>query len=380
MKKVNAASRRRFLQGAGTGSAAVGALLGAPAIVRASPEITLRFQSSWSVKDIFHEFALDFAHKVNELSAGRLKIDVLPPNSAVKTFALLNAVHKGVLDGAHGVSTYWHDRHPAFSLFGGGPGFGLTSSLFLAWMNCGDGQRLYDELMQKELRLNIQGYLYGPMFSQPFGWFKQPIRKLADLKGLRFRAVGLAAEVYKELGMQPTALAGPEIIDWLDRGLIDAAEFNNPSSDRALGLPQIASNCLMKSWHQSTEVFEVLINKQRFSAFGPELGGVIRNAIKAASSDVNWRSAEQMARDYEEMSRRGGVHFVKTPDDILHAQLLAWKKIIDRESAKNALFKQIVASQMAFARQVGRYALDTEPNLQSGYDFWFGGRANSTQG
>ncbi len=370
-------SRRRFLtRGVKAGaSAGVGAtLLGAPAIVRAGPEVVLRFQSTWPTKDIFHEFAQDFAKKVNEMSGGRMRIDMLPANSVVKAFGLLNAVHKGQLDGGHGVAIYWHDRHPAFSLFGSGPGFGMDANYFLAWMEYGGGQKLYDELVQQELNLNVQGFLYGPMTSQPLGWFKKPIRHLSDLKGLKFRAVGLAAELFRELGMQPTAIQASDIVDWLDRGLIDAAEFNNPSSDRALGFPNVSSVCMLRSWHQSAEVFEVLFNKKRFDSLSFELRSIVRYALQASSADMSWKAADRNSRDYEEMGRREGVKFYRTPDDIQVAQLAAWKRVLDRESQKSPIFKKILNSQMLFARRVIGYEIEATPTAQLAYEFWFGKR------
>eukprot|EP01030_Chromulinospumella_sphaerica_P009522 gene9522-9332_t len=165
------------------------------------------------------------------MSGGELRIDVYPTNSIVKAFGIQNAVHKGQLDGGHGVPTYWHDRHAAFSLFGSGPSFGMSSNQILAWFQYGGGQQLYDELVQKEMNLNIQGFMYGPLTPQPLGWFKNRIESIKDLDKMRFRAVGLAAEVFKELGLTTTALQPADIVPWLDKGLIDAAEFNNPSSD-----------------------------------------------------------------------------------------------------------------------------------------------------
>ena len=364
-------SRRTFIQRSLTTGLGVSALA-APAIVKAAPEVVFRFQSTWPTKDIFHELAQDFAKKVNEMSGGRMRIDVLPANSVVKAFGLLNAVHKGILDGGHGVSIYWHDRHPAFSLFGSGPGFGMDANYFLAWMEYGGGKALYDELMQTELNLNVQGFLYGPMTAQPLGWFKKPIKNLNDLKGLRFRAVGLAAEVFRELGMQPTALQPSDIVDWLDRGLLDAAEFNNPSSDRSLGFPSVTPVCMLRSWHQSGEVFEVLFNRKRFDSLPFELRSILRYALQASSADMSWKTADRFSKDYDDMERREGVKFYRTPDDIQAVQLSAWKRVLDRESQKSPIFKKIVDSQMTFAKRVMGFEINATPDSKQAYEFWFG--------
>ena len=368
-------TRRRFVQqalGAGAGACLAGvAQAQAPAAVKSVSPIVLKFQSTWPTKDIFNEFAQDFAKKVNDMSGGELRIDVYPANSIVKAFGIQNAVHKGQLDGGHGVPTYWHDRHPAFSLFGSGPSFGMSSNQILAWFQYGGGQQLYDELVQKEMNLNIQGFMYGPLTPQPLGWFKSRVNSIKDLDKLRFRAVGLAAEVFKELGLNTTALQPADIVPWLDKGLIDAAEFNNPSSDRALGFPSVSSVCMIRSFHQSSEVFEVIFNKERFDGLSFALRSIIRYALQASSSDLSWKAADRFSTDYEEMRRKQGVRYFVTPDDILTAQLNAWRKIIAKESANSSIFRRIIESQLRFAKRVVGFENDRTPSSKIAYDFWF---------
>lgn len=368
-------SRRRFVQKA-LAAGAAGAITTPAASQSASlvktikPEV-FKFQSTWPTKDIFNEFAQDFAKKVNDMSGGELRIDVYPTNSIVKAFGIQNAVHKGQLDGGHGVPTYWHDRHAAFSLFGSGPSFGMSSNQILAWFQYGGGQQLYDELVQKEMNLNIQGFMYGPLTPQPLGWFKNRIESIKDLDKMRFRAVGLAAEVFKELGLTTTALQPADIVPWLDKGLIDAAEFNNPSSDRALGFPSVSSVCMIRSFHQSSEVFEVIFNKQRFDSLPFALRSIIRYALQASSADLSWKASDRFSTDYEEMRRKQGVRYYVTPDDILRAQLNAWRKIIARESANSRIFKRIIDSQMRFAKRVVGFENDLTPSSKMAFDFWF---------
>jgi TRAP-type mannitol/chloroaromatic compound transport system substrate-binding protein len=375
--------RREFLRSsllATAGAAAVGSagvagaasVVAAPAVVGSVKPIVFKFQSSWATRDIFNEFAQDFAKKVNDMSGGQLRIDVYPANSLVKSFGIQNAVHKGQLDGGHGVPTYWHDRNPAFSLFGSGPSFGMNANQFLAWMNYGGGQALYDELVQKTMNLNIQGFLYGPLSPQPLGWFKQRIDNAKDLQGLKFRAVGLAAEVFKEMGLQTTALPAHDIVAWLDKGLIDAAEFNNPSSDRALGFPSVSNVCMIRSFHQACEVFEVIFNRDRFNSLTFELRSMIKYALQAASADMSWKAADRFSTDYEEMRKKQGVRFFSTPEEILKAQLAAWKKIILRESVNSPIFKKIIESQQRFAKKAVGFELDFSPPVRMDYTYWFG--------
>src|SRR6267142_778679 len=223
-------SRRKFL----TGAAATGAAaLGFPAIVKAQGPISMRWQSTWPAKDIFHEYALDFAKKVNDMTGGDLKIEVLPAGAVVPAFGLLDAVTKGTLDGGHGVLVYHYGKQNALALWGSGPAFGMDANQLLSWHKYGGGKDLLAKLYAS-IGANVVSFPYGPMPTQPLGWFKKPITKVDDFKGLKFRTVGISIDVFQAMGAAVNALPGGEIVSAMDRGLLDAAEFNNASSDRAL--------------------------------------------------------------------------------------------------------------------------------------------------
>ena len=285
----NTPTRRKFLAGAGAATGA--ATLGFPMIAKAQTT-TLRFQSTWPAKDIFHEYALDFATKVNGMSGGRLKIEVLPAGAVVKAFDLLDGVSKGVLDGGHGVIAYWYGKNSAVALWGSGPAFGMDPNMLLAWHEYGGGRQLLDEIY-KTMNVDVQSFLYGPMPTQPLGWFKKPVSKPEDLKGLKFRTVGLSIDVFSKMGVAVNALPGAEIVPAMDRGLLDAAEFNNASSDRVLGFPDVAKTCMLQSFHQSGEQFEVLFNKKKYDALPEDLKAVIRYAVQAASADMSWKAIDR---------------------------------------------------------------------------------------
>ncbi|HEU4621619.1 MAG TPA: TRAP transporter substrate-binding protein [Burkholderiaceae bacterium] len=346
----------------------------APAVVVAQSPITLRFQSTWPTKDIFHELALDFAKKLNEMSGGRLRIEMLPSGAVAKPFDVLDAVHRGLIDGGHGVSAYWYPKNSAFSLFGTGPAVGLDGNMLLAWMEYGGGRRFYDSLLHDTLKLNVEGFLYGPLGPQPFGWFRKPIAKVEDLRGLKYRTIGLAADMMRELGAVPSRLAGQEIVQALDRELVDAAEFNNPSSDRALGFPEVVKLCYLQSYHQASEVFEVLVNKRRYESLPASLRPLFRLAAHAASADLSWKTADRYAQDFHDMRTRMGVKFVRTPEEILRAQLVAWKRVVQIKSAENPLFAEIVRSQQEFARRAMGYQIEATVSQHTAYEFWYGRR------
>ncbi|MFC5300639.1 TRAP transporter substrate-binding protein [Azospira restricta] len=360
------AARRRFLTSAAVGGTAIA---GFPMIAVAQSPITMRWQSTWPAKDIFHEYALDFAKKVNEMSGGKLKIEVLPAGAVVKAFDLLDAVSKGTLDGGHGVVAYWYGKNTAVALWGSGPAFGMDPNMVLAWHNYGGGKELLDEIY-KNLNLDVKSFLYGPMPTQPFGWFKKPVTKAADMQGVKFRTVGLAVDIYKELGAAVNPLPGAEIVPALDRGLLDAAEFNNASSDRLLGFPDVAKNCMLQSFHQSSEQFEILFNKKRYDALPAELKSIIDYAVQAASADMSWKAIDRYSTDYVEM-QKAGVKFWKTPDAILKAQLDAWDKVVAAKEAENPSFKKVNDSMRTFAQRAGRWQNDTLVDYKMAYNHFF---------
>ncbi len=369
---IKTSTRRGMLKGAAT--AAVGtAAMAAPMISTAQTATTLRFQSTWPAKDIFHEYANDFASKVNNMSGGKLKIEVLPSGSVVPAFQLLDAVNKGTLDGGHGVLAYHYGKNSALALWGSGPAFGMDPNMVLAWHTYGGGKVLLEEIY-KSLNIDVTSYVYGPMPTQPLGWFRKPIAKVADLKGLKFRTVGLAVDIFTELGCAVNPLPGGEIVPALDRGLIDAAEFNNATSDRLLGFPDVVKNCMLQSFHQSGEQFEILFNKSKLAALPAELKSVIDYAVQASSAEMSWKAIDRNSKDYDALKKQG-IKFFKTPDAILKAQLEAWDKVIAKKAAENALFKKVLESQRAFAQQAGRWQFDYMVDFKMAYNHYFSGAA-----
>ncbi len=367
MPQRPASTRRNLLKGAAVAAGA----LSAPMVATAQTT-SLRFQSTWPAKDIFHEYAQDFAKKVNDMAGGRLKIEVLPAGAVVPAFQLLEAVNKGTLDGGHGVVAYHYGKNSALALWGSGPAFGMDPNMVLAWHNYGGGKALLDEIY-KSLNMEVVSYLYGPMPTQPLGWFKKPVSKADDIKGLKFRTVGLAVDVFSDMGAAVNPLPGGEIVPALDRGLIDAAEFNNASSDRVLGFPDVAKNCMLQSFHQSGEQFEVLFNGPKYRALPQELRSIIDYAVQAASADMSWKAIDRYSKDYIEL-KKAGVKFYKTPDAILRAQLASWDKTIAKKAAENPAFKKVLDSQREFAQRAGQWQNDYSVDLKMAYNHYFGGK------
>jgi len=369
-EKPQRVSRRYVLKAAAV-AAGGAATLGFPMVVKAQGPIAMRWQSTWPSKDIFHEYALDFAHKVNDMTGGDLRIEVLPAGAVVPAFGLLDAVSKGTLDGGHGVLVYHYGKQNALALWGSSPAFGMDANTLLAWHKYGGGKQLLNRIYAA-IGANVVSFPYGPMPTQPLGWFKKPITKADDFKGLKFRTVGISIDLFTGLGAAVNALPGGEIVPAMDRGLLDAAEFNNASSDRLLGFADVSKVCMLQSYHQNAEQFEITFNKTKFDALPAKMKALIEYAVDAASADMSWKAIHRYSQDYIELQTKDKVRFFKTPDSVLQKQLDIFDEVLAKYSAQNPLFKEIAESQRVFAERSVKWYLDTQVGQRMAYNHYFG--------
>jgi TRAP-type mannitol/chloroaromatic compound transport system substrate-binding protein len=370
--KSTRTSRRNFLKVVAASAAA--SAVAAPNVVSAQGVITMRWQSTWPSKDIFHEFAQDYAKKVNDMTGGDLRIDVLPAGAVVPAFGLLDAVSKGTLDGGHGALVYHYGKQTALALWGSGPAYAMDANMLLAWHKYGGGKELLAKLYAS-IGGNVVSFPYGPMPTQPLGWFKRPIGRIDDFKGLKYRTVGISIDLFQAMGAAVNALPGGEIVSAMDRGLLDAAEFNNASSDRALGFADVSKVCMLQSYHQNSEQFEIMFNKTKYDALPEKLRAIIAYAVDAASADMSQKAIDRYSQDYMELQSKENVKFYKTPDAILQKQLELYDEIVAKKAAENPLFKEIVQSQLAFARRTTRWEQDTVVSRRMAFDHYFGPNA-----
>ncbi|MDQ7850938.1 MAG: TRAP transporter substrate-binding protein [Armatimonadota bacterium] len=330
-----------------------------------------KIQSGFATRDELHVSFVDWAKKVNEMSGGRLTVDVLPSGAVVGTFDIIDGVNRGVLDGGYAVPAYWYSRNPTFSLFGTGPSFGMDAIDLLAWFYYGGGFEMYQDLLQREMRMNVVGFLLGPMPTQPLGWFRTPILNPDQLKRTKYRTVGLSADLFRELGASVVTLPGGEIVPALERGVIDAAEFNNPTSDKALGFPDVRKVYMLQSYHQPVENLEVILNKAKWDALPADLKDVVRGAILAETADFQMKMIDRNSRDLEEFETKRGVRVYTTPRSVLEAQLRAWDKLIEVNSRQNPTFARIVASQKEWARRVVSWKLRIYVDNRPAFEHFF---------
>lgn len=366
------ATRRRFLKGGVAVAGAATAAVAMPNVSRAQT-VTLKMQGSWGAKDIFSDMARQYVERVEKMSGGRLKIDYLPAGAVVKAFQVQDACHDGVLDAAHTVTAYWYGKDKAASLFGTGPVFGANASQILAWIHYGGGKELYRELVQDKLRLNVVGFFAMPMPTQPLGWFKKKISSAADMQGLKYRTVGLATDIMQGMGLRVTQLPGGEIVPALERGVIEAFEFNNPTSDRQFGAQDVSKHYHMGSYHQAAEFFEIIFNKQRYESLPAEVQAILEYSAEAANTANYGLAMDSYSKDLKELIEKDKVNVYRTDKSIMAAQLASWDKVLTKLN-EDPFFKKVVDSQKAWSERVAFYDLMNAADYKLAYDHYFPGK------
>lgn len=366
-------SRRKFIKGSAVaaGVAATGTVA-MPNVSRAET-VTLKMQSAWGASDIFQEMAKQYTDRCEKMAGGRLKFDLLPAGAVVKAFEVQNACHTGVLDAGHQVSAYWYGKNKAASLFGTGPVFGCDATQMLAWIQSDEGKALYKELTQDILGLDIVGFFAMPMPTQPLGWFKREIKSADDMQGLKFRTVGLATEIMQGMGLKVTQLPGGEIIPALERGVIEAFEFNNPTSDRQFGAQNVSKDYMLGSYHQAAEFFEILFNKRKFESLPAELQAILEHGAEAASTANYGLALDRYSADLQGLIKEDGVKVHRTPKSVMEAQLKAWDTVLEK-ATKDPFFKKVVDSQKAWGERVGYYYITNAADYPLAYNHYFPGK------
>lgn len=371
-KQETKTTRRKFLKGGAIAAGAAAAVTGFPQVSRAQT-VTLKMQSSWGASAIFQDMAKQYTDRCQAMAGSRLKIDLLPAGAVVKAFEVQNACHSGVLDGAHSVPAYWYGKNKAASLFGTGPVFGCDATQTLAWIQSEEGKALYAELVQKILKLDVVGFFAMPMPTQPLGWFKKEIKSADDLKGLKYRTVGLATDIMQGMGVRVTQLPGGEIIPALERGVIEAFEFNNPTSDRQFGAQNVSKNYMMSSYHQAAEFFEIIFNKRKFDSLPKEMQAILQYGAEAASTANYGMAMDRYSADLKTLIEKDKVTVSRTPESVLKAQLASWDKTLAKLN-RDAFFKKVVDSQKRWAERVAYYYLNNAADYKLAYNHYFPGK------
>ena len=333
---------------------AAAAALAFPVLAQQPATKNLKFQSTWPASLTLQDNFRYFAERVDKLTSGAVKIEALAAGQIVRAFEILDATHKKVIDGGHGVAYYWVGKNKAATLFSATPAgpFGMDHFDFLGWLHEGGGNALYEEFYRDVLKINVLGMPIGGSSPQALGWFKRPIKDLADFKGLKCRQTGIVSEIYQRMGMQTVNMPGGEIVPSAQRGVIDCAEWVGGIEDLRLGLPQVWKYHYTPGMHESNSMLELIINTEVWKGFTPQQQESVRSAT--LETFVRWgvKWQKQNADAIEEMRTKHGVQILRTPPDILIAFLKTWDEMAKEEAAKNPFFKKVLDSQREYASKV----------------------------
>jgi TRAP-type mannitol/chloroaromatic compound transport system substrate-binding protein len=314
----------------------------------------LKMQSTWPASLTLQDNFRYFAERVDKLTGSQVKIEALAAGQIVPAFEILDATSKKVIDGGHGVSYYWVGKNKAATLFSATPAgpFGMDHFDFLGWLHEGGGNALYEEFYRDVLKLNVIGMPVGGASPQAMGWFKRPIKDLADFRGMKCRQTGIVAEIYQRMGMQTVNMPGGEIIPSAQRGVIDCAEWVGGIEDLRLGLPQVWKYHYTPGMHESNSMLELIINTDVWKSFTPQQQEAVRSAT--LETFVRWgvRWQKQNADAIEEMRTKHGTQMLRTPPAVLIDFLRTWDKIAAEESQKSPFFKKVLDSQREYASKV----------------------------
>lgn len=343
-----------FFRKVAAGSVA-GAMVAAAFMPASAQETTkLRIQSAFPTSGMFYQNLEYFEERVETMSGGRLEVELLAPGTVVPPFELLDAVARGVLEGAHSAPAYWVGKERAAALFGPTPGgpFGMDVIDYMGWIYDAGGLELYNELYQQVLQRDVQVFPLTWVGQQAFGWFKEPVESWEDLAGRKCRQTGISAEVFTKAGMSPVNMPGGEIVPAGERGVIECAEFVGPAEDMSIGFQTIWKHYYLGSMHEPATVVEVIFNGDVWRKLPEDLQAIIRSATLEATYRsqmmINKANADALAA----LQAEHGVNVYSTPEDINIKILESWDEIAEAEVGKNPFFKKVYDSQREYASKV----------------------------
>lgn len=369
-------SRRRSLAALGAAGAAL-ALAGcaqdtaAPGAAAPQKTFEWKMQSTWAAGDFTNTFPQYLCDRIEKMSAGRLKIQMEPAGTYVPAFEVLDATHKGVLDACHSWAGYWVGKHPAAALFCGIPAFGMDQFDGITWLYMAGGLDLYNEMLQKELAYNVVAFVTLAEVPEPLGWFKKPITSWEDLKGLKFRAGGVAAEIFQKAGMSVVSIPGGDIVPSGEKGVLDAAEWSDPTADMSMGFHDVWKYYHMPGMHQPVAFPEFLVNKGRWEELPDDLKEIVESGCRDTSFTTWMQLWYRNHLDLEVLKTKYGVTVVETPKDILIKVLEGADEVIADKAAANAFAARVRDSQRDFASKFVPYRRMARPPYELAADYYW---------
>lgn len=336
--------RRSILKKGLTATAAAGsAVLAAPAI--AQGKIEWRMVTTWP-KNFpgLGTGAESLAKRITDMSGGRLTVKVYSAGELVPPLQALDAVIGGSAEMSHSAAYYWQNKNPGLNFFTGVP-YGMTTGEISAWVRFLGGQQIWDEIYDE---FGVQGFLSGNTGIQAGGWFRNELKGVEDLKGLRFRTPGLGGQVWQKMGASVTNLAAGQIFQALQTGTLDAAEFVGPYNDLALGFYQICKNYYFPSFIEPGLATELVVSKSKYSALPKDLQEIVRTACQAEYDSVSAEFVANDPRALDTLVSKHGVKVLHFPESIMEAGAKASIEVLtELRSSDNALAKKATESFLA---------------------------------
>ena len=333
---------RRLLFGAAAAAAPL--TLATPALAQSNPEIRWRLASAFPRNlDVLYGTGERIAQRVAQLTDNRFQIRFFAAGEIVPGLSVLDAVQAGTIEAGHTPVYYYTGKDPSFAFFTALP-FGLNARQNLAWLQYGGGNELAAELFRD---YGIMGFPAGDTGAQMGGWFRNEVKSIDDLKGLKFRVAGLAGEIFRKLGAVPTQIAASDIYPSLERGTLDAVEFVGPHDDEKLGFVRVARNYYAPGFWEAGAHLHLLINQAEFA----KLPAAYKAALEVASAEAN---SDMLAR-YDHLNPQAlrrlvaaGAQLRYWPREVLQASWREAHGLYEEMSGKNERFKKIWTAYRAY--------------------------------
>jgi TRAP-type mannitol/chloroaromatic compound transport system substrate-binding protein len=290
------------------------------------------------------------AERIAVVTDGEIQVEFQEPGAIVPALETFDAVASGAVELGWSTPGYWAGKVPAVQFMAAVP-FGPEAGEYIAWIKHGGGKELMTELYHRH---NMHAITCGVIAPEASGWFREEIRSVEDLQGLKMRFFGLGAKVMEKMGVSTQLLAGGDIFPALELGTIDATEFSMPAIDLELGFYQVAQHYYFPGWHQMATLFELMINLDLWESLDENTQLKIETVCDAAFTFGLAEGEAIQAAALAELESRG-VQLHYWPDEILDALHEAWMEVVEEESAADADFKRVWESLSEFRTSYARW-------------------------
>jgi TRAP-type mannitol/chloroaromatic compound transport system substrate-binding protein len=343
--------RREFLKqtGVATAAAVAGTAVAAPAVL-AKKTYRWKMVTTWPPNlPVLQTGAERFAKRVEEVSNGRMKIQVFAGGELVPPMGVFDAVSQGTVQCGSGAAYYWAGKVPAAQWFSAVP-FGLNAQGINSWFYSGGGLKLWEDVYAP---FNLVPRPQGNTGVQMGGWFRKKMESIDDFKGLKMRIPGLGGKVIAKAGGTVVLLPGGEIFTSLERGVLDATEWVGPLHDLRMGFYKAAKHYYYPGWHEPGTCLEVMFNKKAYDDLPADLKAI----IDACAMETNfWSLSEFEAGNgaaLQELISKHKVELIRFPESLLDELRKLAKETLEEEADKDKESRKVHEAFKKFKERVG---------------------------